>query len=275
MLDEYRRAYVQSADHIPGWQKLTRNELCRKYKQIEREGPADMLDFYVSAIVLNFWHVLTKTYKKQPVKVLSEEDCYECLIESILSVLEQEAWENPTQSIYKDEKGPEKAINLIFQQNIINLFVANQRHKRKASSNTLSLDNTLKDDDDDESDTFISLLAKDELSTILEKLFWKEKVKQYFVEKDYVAAFVTDLLINNPFLIESKDGKYIINSRKIARELNELPPNYAKQFSKEYDIPVKQVEGALSVLKYLYNVNSRSVDKTIHILVRDIKEERA
>ena len=274
MLDEYRRAYVQSANHIPGWQKLTRNELCRKYKQIEREGPADMLDFYVSAIVLNFWHVLTKTYKKQPVKVLSEEDCYECLIESILSVLEQEAWENPTQSIYKDEKGPEKAINLTFQQNIINLFVANQRHKRKASINALSLDNTLKDGEED-SETFVTLLAKDELSSLLEQLFWKRKIKQYFQEKEFAAAFVTDLLIKDTSLIENKNEQYVINSRKVAKELNELPPNYVKQFSKEYDIPVEQVEGALSVLKYLYNVNSRSVDKTIHILVRDIKEERA
>ena len=274
MLDEYRQAYVQSANHIPGWQKLTRNELCRKYKQIEREGPADMLDFYVSAIVLNFWHVLTKTYKKQPVKVLSEEDCYECLIESILSVLEQEAWENPTQSIYKDEKGPEKAINLTFQQNIINLFVANQRHKRKASINALSLDNTLKDGEED-SETFVTLLAKDELSSLLEQLFWKRKIKQYFQEKEFAAAFVTDLLIKDTSLIENKNEQYVINSRKVAKELNELPPNYVKQFSKEYDIPVEQVEGALSVLKYLYNVNSRSVDKTIHILVRDIKEERA
>ena len=274
MLDEYRQAYVQSANHIPGWQKLTRNELCRKYKQIEREGPADMLDFYVSAIVLNFWHVLTKTYKRQPVKVLSEEDCYECLIESILSVLEQEAWENPTQSIYKDEKGPEKAINLTFQQNIINLFVANQRHKRKASINALSLDNTLKDGEED-SETFVTLLATDELSILLEQLFWKRKIKQYFQEKEFAAAFVTDLLIKDTSLIENKNEQYVINSRKVAKELNELPPNYVKQFSKEYDIPVEQVEGALSVLKYLYNVNSRSVDKTIHILVRDIKEERA
>lgn len=274
MLDEYRQAYMQSANHIPGWQKLTRNELCRKYKQIEREGPADMLDFYVSAIVLNFWHVLTKTYKKQPVKVLSEEDCYECLIESILSVLEQEAWENPTQSIYKDEKGPEKAINLTFQQNIINLFVANQRHKRKASINALSLDNTLKDGEED-SETFVTLLAKDELSILLEQLFWKRKIQQYFQEKEFAAAFVTDLLIKDTSLIENKNEQYVINSRKVAKELNELPPNYVKQFSKEYDIPVEQVEGALSVLKYLYNVNSRSVDKTIHILVRDIKEERA
>lgn len=273
MLDEYRRTYVQSANQIPDWKKVNRNELCRRYKEAEREGKTELLNSYISAIVLNFWHVLTKTYNKQPVKVLSEEDCYECLIESILSVLEQEAWENPTQSIYKDEKGPEKAINLTFQQNIINLFVANQRHKRKASINALSLDNTLNGEED--SETFVTLLAKDELSILLEQLFWKRKIKQYFQEKEFAAAFVTDLLIKDTSLIENKNEQYVINSRKVAKELNELPPNYVKQFSKEYDIPVEQVEGALSVLKYLYNVNSRSIDKTIHILVRDIKEERA
>ena len=110
------------------------------------------------------------------------------------------------------------------------------------------------------------------MSILLEQLFWKRKIKQYFQEREFAAAFVTDLLIKDTSLIENKNEQYVINSRKVAKELNELPPNYAKQFSKEYDIPVEQVE---SVLKYLYNVNSRSVDKTIHILVRDIKEERA
>lgn len=271
MLDEYRNAYVQSANHIPGWRQMSRNELCRKYKEIERSGETQMLDYYISAIVLNFWHVLAKTFNKQNIKILSEEDCYECLIESILFVLSEEAWEDPAQSIYKDEKGPEKAINLTFQQNIINLFVANQRHKRKASTNTLSLDNTLKEGDEDDSETFVSLLAKDELSTLLEQLFWKEKVKQYYQEKDFIAAFVTDLLIKDTSLVESKDDKYVINARKLAKELNDLTPSYAYQFSTDYDIPVEQVE---SVLNYLYNVNSRNVEKVLRVLIQDIKKER-
>lgn len=271
MLDEYRSAYVQSANHIPDWRQMSRNELCRKYKEIERSGETQMLDYYISAIVLNFWHVLAKTFNKQNIKILSEEDCYECLIESILFVLSEEAWEDPAQSIYKDEKGPEKAINLTFQQNVINLFVANQRHKRKASTNTLSLDNTLKEGDEDDSETFVSLLAKDELSTLLEQLFWKEKVKQYYQEKDFIAAFVTDLLIKDTSLVESKDDKYVINARKLAKELNDLTPSYAYQFSTDYDIPVEQVE---SVLNYLYNVNSRNVEKVLRVLIQDIKKER-
>ena len=250
---------------------MSRNELCRKYKEIERSGETQLLDYYISAIVLNFWHVLAKTFNKQNIKILSEEDCYECLIESILFVLSEEAWEDPAQSIYKDEKGPEKAINLTFQQNIINLFVANQRHKRKASSNALSLDNTLKDSEDDETETFISLLAKDELSSILEQLFWKDKVKQYFTDKDYISAFVTDLLIKDPTLIEIKNNQYVINSKRVARELNELPLNFASQFSKDYNIPLEQVE---SVIKCLYNVNSRNIDKIVRILAQDIREER-
>ena len=270
MLDEYRSAYVQSANHIPDWRQMSRNELCRKYKEIERSGQTQLLDYYISAIVLNFWHVLAKTFNKQNIKILSEEDCYECLIESILFVLSEEAWEDPDQSIYKDEKGPEKAINLTFQQNIINLFVANQRHKRKASTNTLSLDNTVKDGDEDDSETFVSLLAKDELSTLLEQLFWKEKVKQYYQEKDFIAAFVTDLLIKDTSLVESKDDKYVINARKLAKELNDLTPSYAYQFSTDYDIPVEQVE---SVLNYLYNVNSRNVEKVLRVLIQDIKKE--
>lgn len=271
MLDEYRKAYLQSANNIPHWQQMNRNDLCRKYKELERNNASEDLDFYISAIVLNFWHILTKTYNKQPVKILSEEDCYECLIESILFVLSEEAWEDPKQSIYKDERGPERAINLTFQQNVINLFVANQRHKRKASSNALSLDNTLKDNDDEDTETFISLLAKDNLSELLEELFWKEKVKQYFKEKDFVSAFVTDLLIKDPDLIEVKENQYVINSKRVARALNELPEDYAYQFSKDYNFPLEQVE---SVVKYLYNIKSRNIDKIIRILTKDIKEER-
>lgn len=271
MLDEYRNAYQQSANHIVDWKKMTRNELCRKYKQLEHEGCNEELDYYISAIVLNFWHVLTKTYNKQAVKILSEEDCYECLVESILFVLSSEPWEDPSQSIYKDEKGPEKAINITFQQNVINLYVANQRHKRKASSNALSLDNTIKDDNEENSDTFISLLAKDELSLLLEKLFWKEKVQSYFKEKDFISAFVTDLLIKDPSLVEIKDNQYVINSRRVSKELNELSDLYSYEFSRDYNVPVEQVE---SVIKYLYNVNSRNIEKIIRALTKDIREER-
>lgn len=270
MLDEYRKVYIQSANQVPDWKHIDRNQLCRKYKLAEREGDTVLVDAYVSAIILNFWHILTKTYNKQPVKILTEEDCYECLVESILFVLSEEAWENPEQSIYQDERGPEKAINLTFQQSIINLYIANQRHKRKASSNALSLDNTLKDDDDEDSETFIALLAKDDLANLLEQLFWKDKVKQYFSSRDFVSAFVTDLLIKDPYLIENKDDRYVINSKRVAKELNELPASYASDFSREYGIPKEQVE---SVVRYLYNVTSRSVEKIIRSIVGDIKEE--
>lgn len=269
VLDEYRKLYVQSANQISDWKNINRNVLCRNYKLAEKSGDSALVDAYVSAIILNFWHILTKTYNKQPVKILTEEDCYECLVESILFVLSEAAWEDPDQSIYKDERGPEKAINLTFQQSIINLYISNQRHKRKASSNALSLDNTLKDDEE-ESETFVTLLAKDELSHLLEQLFWKDKVKQYFKERDFVSAFVTDLLIKDPYLIENKDEKYVINSKRVAKELNELPQSYAFDFSREYGVPKEQVE---SVVRYLYNVTSRSVEKIIRNIVGDIKEE--
>ena len=74
MLDEYRKAYVESAKHIPNWKSIDRNQLCRSYKQLEKEGSEELQDFYISAIILNFWHVLTKTYNKQAVKILTEED---------------------------------------------------------------------------------------------------------------------------------------------------------------------------------------------------------
>lgn len=45
MLDEYRKAYVESAKHIPNWKSIDRNQLCRSYKQLEKEGSEELQDF--------------------------------------------------------------------------------------------------------------------------------------------------------------------------------------------------------------------------------------
>ena len=271
MLDEYRKAYTQSANHIANWKSIDRNQLCRSYKQLEKEGPEELQDFYISAIILNFWHVLTKTYNKQAVKILTEEDCYECLVDSILYVLEQEPWEDPEQSIYKDERGPEKAINITFQQNVINLFVASQRHKRKASSTALSLDNTIKDSDDDEEQSFLNLLTTDDLEEVSENIFWKEQVKKYFKNQEYVAAFVTDALLHDSTLIEVKDGEYVINSTRVTKEINNPGEFYAERFSCEYNLPLDNVQ---SVLARLYCVTSKGITKVLRMISKDIREAR-
>ena len=271
MLDEYRKAYVESAKHIPNWKSIDRNQLCRSYKQLEKEGSEELQDFYISAIILNFWHVLTKTYNKQAVKILTEEDCYECLIDSILYVLEQEPWEDPEQSIYKDDRGPEKAINITFQQNVINLFVASQRHKRKASSTALSLDNTIKDSDDDEEQSFLNLLTTDELEEVSETIFWKEQVKNYFKNQEYVAAFVTDALLHDASLVEVKDGSYSINSARVAKEINNPGDSFAERFSSEYEIPLESV---CSVMSRLYCITNKGITKVLRMISKDIREAR-
>lgn len=271
MLNEYRRNYKLQADLIEGWSKLDRNELCRKYEELSKLGAnKSLLDSYISAIVLSFWHILVKTYNKQPAKILSEEDCYECLIDAILFVLDTEPWEDPKQSIYKDERGPERAINITFQQTIINLFVAGQRHKRKLTHDAISLDATL--DEANDNDCSLMSFLQDDIPDLTTDIYWKEKVCYYFNKKEYVTSFILDFILTDKSIIEKKSDKYILNSKRLSRLLNsEIDAKYAKLFARTYNVQQNVVDYAV---RCLYNIDTVKVERLVRTLVNDIKSER-
>ena len=270
MLDEYRSVYVEQANLIPNWKKKSRNDLCREYEKLINEKPdSPLLNSYMSAIMLSFWHVLYKTYNKQPIKVLSQEDCYECLVESVLEILKKKPWEDPTQSIYQDEKGPERAINIRFQQNVINLFVAEQRHKRKLLDDAFSLDSTIEDDEE------YSLLSfvEDESINLFDQLYWKQRVKQYFDKKDYITAFVLDILLTETNSIKVVNDEYEIDLKRIVRILNtELDERYCDIFSETYDVKLDDVKCAV---KYLCNMDKKTIGRIVRILFNRLRIERS
>lgn len=269
MLDEYKKLYIENASLIPDWKNLSRNELCRKYLSTK---DVNIKDSYVSAIILSFWHVMVKAYNKYPVKVLTEEDCYDCLVQSVLSALEMQPWNDPTQSIYNDEKGPEKAINNMLQHNIINMYVAYQRHKRVLSHNLISLDSFIDVNNSEDKCNLFSFIEDTKIPEIFSSLFWKELVVNYFNKKKYLTSFVLDMLLNEPDIIKVIDDKYVINSRKLVSLLNsEIDDTYLNIFSDNYDIDKNKVEQAS---RYVITANKKEVDRILTSLTNDIRSER-
>ena len=268
MLDEYRQLYTVQADLIPNWKNIDRNELCRQYVRLQSNEK--LQNAYISAIVISFWHILVKTYNKQMVKVLTPEECYECLIDSILGVLKAVPWDDPKQSIYQDEKGPEKAINITFQQNIINLFVASKRHKRRLSNEALSLDSILKTSDGTEYSLFSFI--SDDADNMFNQLFWKDMVTAYFRKKEYITAFALDLLLTTPSLIKFENNIYRINVNSLFKVLtSKLDESYCSTFSEIYGVDVKQVDSAF---QSIYNLDKPKLQHYVTSLSNDIRLER-
>ena len=123
MLAEYKNMYKEFADNIPNWKKIDKNDLFRDYcKYSDEDDPRK--DYYLAAVVYKFWYMLTTNYHNQLLKIASEEDAYNWLIDSVMYVAKHRPWDNPENSLYQDPKGPEKAMSVKINSVKANYFVA-------------------------------------------------------------------------------------------------------------------------------------------------------
>ena len=97
MLSEYKQLYEQKANQLGKWRNLSKSDLCYLYLQCKDKDKSEM---YLAAIVYKVLNRAITYYSKQYFKLLSEEDCYDVIIQSILYVLDKKVWENPSSSLY-------------------------------------------------------------------------------------------------------------------------------------------------------------------------------
>lgn len=261
MINDYKKLCYQSAQIIPGWENIDKNELCRLYV---KERDKDIANGYLSAILYKFWNITESNYYKQKYKLATEGDCIDWTTTGILYALNHHVWDDESNSLYNDPKGPEKAINVCIYSTKVNFYQKIKHHKEKSFYDSLSLDNLMENASDA---YYFPCTDEDNISTSLAN----QLVKEAFLNKDYLKAFVLDgILTMNVFDTEVEGGdRYTIFSEKRLRKyIRNTDYESCSRFSKIYDVEYKVVVEALKSIKKS-SVLTNKVRKVLESLKQD------
>ena len=264
MLEEYKKLYEENASLIPNWKKLDRNDLCFYYVDNKDVLSEPMKESYLSAIICKFWHLIQYTFKKQDnsIQVINEEDCYDCLISSILYVLDKAVWKNEHSSLYNDKKAPEKAISIRIKSISCNMkYLSLFTSKKKINHLSYSLDELT----EESSDGFY-------LKSFDEYDFFEDFIYKYVVDKfnsgDYYKAIVFDMMcFENCF--DEDNSKF--DCTKILKLINSIDDSYVSYFCTKYGINIIKLQFALSLFSGLRIVDIESIVDIIKNEIRNNK----
>lgn len=262
MLEEYKLHCKEQAAAIPGWEQLSKNELCNRYIETEDKSTKDA---YLAAILYRYWKLIPKFYY-QSSNVCSPEDCYDWLVESVLCALNCKRWTESDSSIYKDPNGPDKVINRAMKCARLNFYQFINRKKRKDNFGILSLDE-LKENLNDNSNDIEDPQSSVNDETIISV---KEYIKDIFNGKEYFLAFMLDCIVTEN--IFDKEGTYVkLNQKRLTKLLRELDSIYAAQFATRYEFEKDKV---LHALAYCQGLTPSKIQSKIEYNLLKLKHDK-
>lgn len=252
MLDEYKELCRSSANFVEGWEKLSKNDLCRAY--VSNKGNPSLQNAYLSAILYRYWNLISKYYY-QSANCATPEECYGWLVDSVSCCVNLAAWENPSSSIYNDPNGPDKVINRCMKCARLTYYQFINRKKRKDDFGLLSVDelkelygNGAPEPSDPKQEYDVS------------ELLINEFVVSEFLRKNYFISFLIYLILcENVFDIvnEETSTNYELNLRKICRLMSNLDDAHLSSFSREYQLPLEDVKRAHEYIQMIPAANMR------------------
>lgn len=247
MLEEYKELYRKAADLIPGWESLSKNDLCRAY--VANKGNKQLTDSYFAAIVYRYWHLIAKYYYMSS-NCASWEECYGWLIDSVYGCLSASSWEREDSSIYKDPNGPDKVINRCMKCARLTYYQFINRKKRKDDFGMLSLDGI----QEEFGVTIKEPEAAENLESDLMNWALADYIKKFWDDKDYFVAVMMDCIITKEVFDTKNDPELglitTFNHRKLTKIMSNLDDEYIKVFAKTYGYTVEEVEKGLSYFRY-------------------------
>ena len=253
MLKDIKDFYIEKAENIKDWKKISISDLCFKY--LEYKDKDDIIaEDYLSAIICRFYSRVYKNFYEQTKQFVSDADCYDWLVTAILYVLKMRAWENPNSTLYNDPRGPEKAIYVKMNGAKLNHWTASMRDKRRLDTESVSLEELSEDCSED------FYIPYTDRYSILDN-YIKHYIQTRFKEKDYFPAFMVDLIINSEVFDKNEETKEIIfNTKRLKHFLLTLPEDYCKIFSELYSLKLKSV---LRASQYIRSMKGTDVDQKI------------
>lgn len=268
MLEEYKQNCRVAAELIPGWEDMSKNDLCRIC--ILHENNPQLYNAYFSAILYKYWNLISKYYHMCS-GLASPETCYDWLIIAVTYALEHRSWEDPESSIYNDPNGPDKVINRSMKSSRLNLYQFTNRKKRKEEFGILSLDE-LEQNFNNNSIDAKELIDSGESTLPLEI---RDYIRLIFTKKDYFLAFMLDVILTRAVFDTVKDkvtGKVSqeFNTRKLAKYMREINEQYCTNFALTYDLDKSDV---IATLKYCGNLSSPVIYNKIEIYINKLRHD--
>lgn len=252
MLDEYKEMCFTCANLIPGWESMSKNDLCRAY--VANKGNDAMQNAYISAILYKYWNLIPKYYH-QSENCATPEECYGWLVDSVSCCVNLASWENPESSIYNDPNGPDKVINRCMKCARLTYYQFINRKKRKEDFGLLSVEelrelygNTITEPSDPEQEC--------DVSSVLITDF----VVEEFRRKNYFVAFVIFFIVSgNVFdVVITDEGRVSeFNIRKMCKIMNNVSEDHLLSFSDMYHIDIDDVRKAYSYVSKIPQANMR------------------
>jgi hypothetical protein len=263
LLDEYKELCREAASAAEGWEKLSKNDLCRAY--VANKDNKLLQDAYISAILYRYWNLISKYYY-QSANCVTPEECYEWLVDSVSCCVNLAAWENPDSSIYNDPNGPDKVINRCMKCARLTYYQFINRKKRKDDFGLLSVEEMKELYGNGAPEPNDPKQEYDESLFII-----KNYILQQFNRKNYFVAFLVYYIsYANVFdVVKVEDNTSAeFNLRKMCRVMTNLEEDELYAFSNDLKLPYEQVVKAYD---YIKAVPQGTVRKKVQNALEDLK----
>ena len=243
MLDDYKHLYEMSANIIPNWKTLDKNELCRRC--VKYENDAVLYNAYLSAILYKYWNLIPKFHSKCG-GIATPEMVYDWLVDSVSYALKHRRWEHPDSSIYNDPNGPDKVINRKMKCTRLNLYQFTNRKKRKDEFGMLSLDEL----SDKVNDSNYMLVDRTNNVSII-YLDVVNHINYLFNSGEYFLSYLLDALLHEDVFELDNDGISKFSERRMIRFIKSLDTPYAEYFQHTYHVDPREIKESFRYLKSL------------------------
>lgn len=264
MLDEYRELCKQSADVVPGWKDMSKNDLCRAY--VANKDNQILQNAYISAILYKYWNLISKYYYMS-VNCATPEECYGWLVDSVACCVNLASWENPKSSIYNDPNGPDKVINRCMKCARLTYYQFINRKKRKDDFGLLSTDELRENCGDGVVEPRDFEQDYDSGEMII-----RDYIVHEFHRKNYFVSFLLYYILRGDVFDTSinEDGSRTtqFNVRKICKALNNITENDLLGFTFYTDLPHENV---LKSNEYIKLINPGNMRKKVLQAIETLK----
>ena len=261
---------------VKPYEQYSIDELADAYCDAVDNNNEELMNIYISALILRFWYTIDKMYKSNTVAPsLEYEDFFWWLYEAIEYACKYRGWRDPSKNL-NAQQCINKCIDTIKLQKYYDLRL----DKRKVVNHTCSLDAPLGGDGDDASKTVGDMLeaegeCDDHSADDIVYL-----VQSYIDRNKIIEAILIDNIVNNDVQKHFKktvktttaDGETIRYTEhssefwpyRLIQIVSKLPDTYKSYFLEKYNISEEKLTAILDVIDRANNQKLyRYLDKTL------------
>lgn len=248
MLEDVLKSYRKKAEEI-NWKQYNKNELF--FKCIENENDPYLYNAFYAGIVCRWWGYAGRIYLKCN-KHVPFEECYDCVLDAINYVLKKRVWENPSNSLYKDKTGPDKAMHIALKRQLSIVLSKRNAKRRLSNFNTLSIDEAHENYNDSADGLLFSIEDESNLKTYISLFFEKDQ---------YLEGVLLDTICYSGSKVDQKN---------IIKYIKSLTFNDIDYYVKEYNLSENKVK---ELILYVMDMSPNYLKIKLNSLLYKIKKE--